>query len=530
MNSLNSCFNSAAKCFRSAFACSFFMSLLLFAFVAMPAHAQIQNGIFTGTVTDPQGAAVGGAEVAITNVGTNTTVSAKTNGEGLFRIPELPVGNYKITVTATGFKKAVRAGLYLGAGVIERVDLKLELGAQTETVVVEAGAVQVETEDSRLSTTISSAQISSLPLNGRNVFDLIQLAPGAVNAEGVSFENGHNTVVNGLRPNFNGFLINGSSDKGLSGGAVTVPNADMVQEFQELTLNMSAQYGNSAAAIVNVVTKSGTNDLHGTAYGFWRDDKMDANDTFLNKDGIARPELRYGQFGGTVTGPVWKNHVFFTASYQGDRYLTSAVPISIPTESAQWRAVVKSAFPGSAANTIYSNFPASPVSSQAGSTTLTDYITNGGGISAGSGSGFGAFGDYMCPSNFPSGFTGLATNQFTTLFGITPADQAYLIGTHPTSKTDPTPVPNCDTYFGGLPPAIVAGKVTDRNMPFLDDNALVFGSQTSLNGNLFNGNEWSARIDWVGKSDRIFGEYYWIHTSDRFGGENASSGIHGFKN
>src|SRR5229473_1666300 len=259
MNSVNSCFASAAKCFRGAFACSFFMSLLLFAFVAMPAHAQIQNGILTGTVTDPQGAAVGGADVAITNVGTNSTVSAKTNGEGLFRIPELPVGNYKITVTATGFKKVVRPGLYLGAGVIERVDFKLELGAQTETVVVEASAVQIQTEDSRLFNTISQTQISNLPLNGRNVFDLITLAPGAVDATGVSFENGHSTVVNGLRPNFNGFLVNGSADKGLSGGVVTVPNADIVQEFQELTLNISAQYGNSAAAIVNVVTKSGTN-------------------------------------------------------------------------------------------------------------------------------------------------------------------------------------------------------------------------------------------------------------------------------
>jgi hypothetical protein len=149
MNSVNSCFAGSAKCFRGASACSFFMSLVLFAFAAMPAHAQIQNAIFTGTVTDPQGAAVGGADVAITNVGTNSTVSAKTNGEGLVLIPEVPVGNYKITVTATGFKKAVRPGLYLGAGVIERVDFKLELGAQTETVVVEATAVQIQTEDSR---------------------------------------------------------------------------------------------------------------------------------------------------------------------------------------------------------------------------------------------------------------------------------------------------------------------------------------------------------------------------------------------
>src|SRR5712664_3861222 len=487
MNSLNSCFNSAAKCFRSAFACSFFMSLLLFAFVAMPAHAQIQNGIFTGTVTDPQGAAVGGAEVAITNVGTNTTVSAKTNGEGLFRIPELPVGNYKITVTATGFKKAVRAGLYLGAGVIERVDLKLELGAQTETVVVEAGAVQVETEDSRLSTTISSAQISSLPLNGRNVFDLIQLAPGAVNAEGVSFENGHNTVVNGLRPNFNGFLINGSSDKGLSGGAVTVPNADMVQEFQELTLNMSAQYGNSAAAIVNVVTKSGTNTFHGSAYEFFRNDKFDANEFYRNSSPFPEvsgkpPKVRYNQFGVTTTGPIVKDRLFFTASYQGDRFVGQAQVTPINAESPEWRNLIanSAATSGSVAALIYKNFktatPGDPTN--ANSFTLANYVAGGAG---GSGSGFGSFAQYMCPDNFPTGFTQLAA-KFQSIFGVLPTDNFSTANVNTGGACSVTP-------------GLRSGAVTDRNMPFLNENLTIFGSQTQ--GNLFDGNEWSTRIDYV---------------------------------
>src|SRR6266478_4459318 len=324
MSSANNCSGFPAKCLNGALISRIALALLFFAIAAVSANAQVQNGIFTGTVTDPSGAAVANADVSITNLGTNETVTLKTNTEGLYRAAELPVGTYKFTVAAPGFKKAVKAGIYIGAGVIERVDFKLELGQQTETVMVEAGAVQVQTEDSRMYETISQTQIANLPLNGRNVFDLITLAPGAVDATGVSFENGHSTVVNGLRPNFSGFLVNGSSDKGLSGGVVTTPNADIVQEFQELTLNMSAQYGNSAAAIVNVVTKSGTNSLHGTAYGFWRDDKLDANDTFLNKQGTPRPELRYGQFGATLTGPIWKNHVFFTASYQADRYLTDA--------------------------------------------------------------------------------------------------------------------------------------------------------------------------------------------------------------
>src|SRR6266850_141144 len=123
------------------------------------------------------GASVAGAEVAITNVGTGSTVTVKTSAEGSYRVSELAVGTYRFTVTAAGFKKALKTGVYLNSGTIERVDFKLELGQQSETVTVEAGAVQVQTEDSRLSTTIGAAQISNLPLNGRNVFDLITLAP-----------------------------------------------------------------------------------------------------------------------------------------------------------------------------------------------------------------------------------------------------------------------------------------------------------------------------------------------------------------
>ncbi len=478
----------------------------------MPAHAQMTNGIFTGTVTDPQGAAVVGAEVTITNVGTDSTVTVKTTAEGSFRVSELAVGTYKFTVTAAGFKKAVKAGLYLNSGVIERVDFKLELGQQSETVVVEAGAIQVQTEDSRLSTTISAAQISNLPLNGRNVFDLITLAPGAVDVTGVSFENGHSTVINGLRPNFSGFMINGASDKGLSGGVVTVPNADIVQEFQELTLNMSAQYGNSASAIINVVTKSGTNALHGSAYEFLRNDALDANAFFFNKAGVKRQPLHFNQFGGTITGPIWKDHLFFTASYQGERFNTVQNAIQIQTESPDWVNAVTGALPNSVAAKIYPNFK--PLNAGTPSTiqcvangpfipeTVSNYVNCG--LSS---SGAGSFLDYVCPSSFlyPAGFAGIAT-KMQTLFGVTAAEAAAC--------------PGLVAQSAGLP---------NRNVQFLNDNVLVFGSQTQ--GNLFDGNEWSSRIDWkAGKNDQVFGEYYWQHAFDSFGGLNASSGIHGFKN
>jgi hypothetical protein len=481
-------------------------ALLFFAVAAVFVHAQGVTGTFTGTVMDVQGAAVPGADVTIINLGTNDRTVVKTNTEGVYKVPELPVGNYQIEVASKGFKKIVRAGLKLDVGSIERVDFKLEIGQTTETVIVEAGAVQVQTEDIRLTSFVGAAQISNLPLNGRNVFDLITLAPGAADATGVSFENGHSTVVNGLRPNFTGFLINGSANKGLSGGVVTTPNADIVQEFQMLTLNNSAQYGNSSSAIVNVVTKSGTNELHGTAFGFWRDDSMDATDTFINQAGGKNPELRYGQFGGTVTGPIIKNKLFFTASYQGDRYLASQPPTNILTESPEWRAAVASAFPDSVANRIYSDFPASAGNpSSPLSLNLSSYVAASPG-----GSGFTSFAQYMCAGNYPAGFTQLAT-KFQHLFGVLPTDDFS----------------TCSTGA----PALQAGIITDRNMPFLNENTLVFGSQTSSNGNLFNGNGWSTRIDWMpGQKDHIFGEYYWLHTSDKYGPSNASSNIHGFKN
>src|SRR5438445_5212093 len=156
------------------------------------------------------------------------------------------------------------------------------MGRRQETLEVSGAAVRVSTENARLTHTIDPTMIANLPLNGRNVYDLIQYAPGATNVRGVIFENGANTVVNGVRENFNGFLINGVSNKGLSGGPVNQPIQDTVQEFQLLTLNNSAEFGNSAGAITNLVTKSGKNFFHGSLWEFLRNNAFDANPFFVN--------------------------------------------------------------------------------------------------------------------------------------------------------------------------------------------------------------------------------------------------------
>ena len=202
--------------------------------LALGAFAQVQNGTFTGEVTDPSGAAIPNAKVTVTNTGTNLTTTITTNQAGLFTARELPVGNYKIAVEAQGFKTTQNTNLTINAGTIQHVDFKLQMGQAREVVEVSGEATQVNVEDSKLASTVTSSQVENLPLNGRNIYDLVQLAPGAVNVRGVMSENGANTVVNGLRENFNGFLINGASNKGLSGGVVTTPIEDTVQEFQEL--------------------------------------------------------------------------------------------------------------------------------------------------------------------------------------------------------------------------------------------------------------------------------------------------------
>src|SRR5262245_22056765 len=295
---------------------------LLFAALALTVtlSAQIQNGQFQGTILDQSGAAVPNATVTATQEGTGQKFTATTSNTGYYTIPQLPIGQYKVVVEAQGFKSVTAANQTANAGVISRLDFKLAVGQRTETVEVTDVATQVNTEDFKLANTIGSTQINNLPLNGRNVYDLIQLTPGAINTRGVNFENGANTVVNGVRQNFNGFTINGVSNKGLSGGFVNQPIQDTVQEFQQLSLNTSAQYGNSAGSITNLVTKSGTNSYHGSAFYFGRNDVFDATDFFTNQAGEEKPALRFHQFGGTFGGPIMKDKLFFFAAYQADHF------------------------------------------------------------------------------------------------------------------------------------------------------------------------------------------------------------------
>jgi hypothetical protein len=477
--------------------------VVLVAILASGLMAQIQNGQFAGVVTDPSGAAIANAKVTVTNAGTNLAVTTMTNATGNYFARELPVGTYTITVEAQGFKTVTNKDLILNAGTIEHTDFKLPLGEAREVVEVSGETAAVNTEDSKLADTVGSTQVANLPLNGRNIYDLIQLSPGAVNVRGVMTEKGQNTVVNGLRENFNGFLINGASNKGLSGDAVNQPIEDTVQEFQELTLNMSAQYGNSAGSITNLVTKTGTNSFHGSGWEFNRNDVFDANDFFSNKSGTPRQALRFNQFGATFGGPIVKDKLFFFLSYQGDHFRESAPPSPVTTESPEFRQAVLSTLPGSTAALLYKDF--APTIQGTPGPDFNTWLA-----SSPSGFGFTDAAHYLCPD-----FTNTTiASKFQALIGVTAADQTAMGSLGCTSI-----------------PGIQAGVFPRTGVPFQYNTIAINGSQNQTftgTGNLFNGWEGSARLDYnISQKDRFFAQLNWNRLTDSFGFPNTVSNSNG---
>lgn len=478
--------------------------LVVFAILALTfsGFAQVQNGQIEGTVTDPTGAAIANAKVTLTNPATGLNVAATTNASGNYIARELPVGSYKVVAEAAGFKTVSNADVRVNAGTISHVDFKMTMGQAKEIVEVTGAMATVNTEDSKLADTVSSTQINNLPLNGRNVFDLMQLSAGAVNVQGVDFEGGHNTVVNGIREDFNGFLVNGVSNKGLSGGAVNVPIQDTVEEFQQLQLNMSAQYGSSAGGTVNLVTKSGTNNWHGSAWEYLRNDATDANQFFLNQNGIRKPPVRFNQFGGTLSGPIFKDKLFFFLSVQEDRYKSAALPININQETQAWRDAVIAADTASGLNStaavLYRDFKPANAGTPTGLTANT--YTGG------------DFSNLLCLDNGFGGLTTLQHQKLVPIFGVFAADQTAM------SSAGCSNIP--DQQNGTL----------DRDADIQESSVATFGTQTQSLGNLFNGREASLRLDynWSAKN-RFFINYNYNRQTDTFGACTASC-TRGFKN
>jgi Carboxypeptidase regulatory-like domain/TonB dependent receptor len=296
----------------------------------VPAFSQSATGKIVGTVTDPVGALVGGAKVTSANVETDVHSETTTGPDGRYQILELPIGNYTITVEKEGFEKAVTPANELQINQTLRVDVHLALGAVTQTVAVEAQAAQVETENPTIGGTVTGVLVQEMPLNGRDTMSLLQVQPGVSGTFGGSGTGG--SIAGGRNDNVSYLLDGGANNVVRSSGLNFDPNPDSIAEFRVLMNNYTAEYGRSGGGIVSVVTKSGTNQLHGTLYDYFRNTDLNANNFFLNSSDQPRAILNRNQFGGTIGGPMvipkvinGRDKLFFFFSYQGQRLLQTSV-------------------------------------------------------------------------------------------------------------------------------------------------------------------------------------------------------------
>jgi len=271
--------------------------------------AQVDRGSIVGIVSDPSGAKVAGADVTITNSATDQSIKVTTDTSGAYAANLLRIGAYSVTVEKQGFKRAVKPGVEVGVNQVVRVDLNLQVGATTESVEVSGVVPLLQTESSSLGTIETEKRISDLPLNGRNFIQLAYLGPGAnsgmtgSNVSGGVFENeraNEALSVNGLRVSNNNFLLNGvdNNEFGL-GGVVVLPPPDAIQEFRTEENSMSAEFGRGGAA-VNVVVKSGTNQIHGGLFEFIRNSALDARNYFASPPPAPKPGFKV--FSGDRSG------------------------------------------------------------------------------------------------------------------------------------------------------------------------------------------------------------------------------------
>jgi hypothetical protein len=290
--------------------------------LAVTASAQSITGSITGLVTDSSGAVIPTATVTVLNKGTNVRSTAVTDSSGNYAVLLLPRGEYRLEVAAGGFKRFVREGIVLQVQQTARVDIQMVLGEVAESVMVTADARTLETENATLSKVIDNRAIVNLPLNTRNVYNLVFLAPGVTGTVGNSYGEMRYSV-NGARARTMDTMIDGVSAahptvNGFNGISV-FPSVDAIEEFKLLGADYPAEFGRSLGSVLNVVFKSGTNQWHGTAYEFLRNSALDANNFFDNRRGQQLLSFKRSQFGGVLNGPIIKNKTFFMVSFEALR-------------------------------------------------------------------------------------------------------------------------------------------------------------------------------------------------------------------
>ena len=319
-----------------------FFALIVLLALAVPAFAQ--EATIVGTVTDPTGATVPNASIAITNVDTGQVRRVSSNEVGQYLAPNLHIGKYLLRAEASGFKSVEQKDVTLAVGDRLRLDFALELGSASEQVTVEASPVAVQSDTSEVSGVISGSQVAQIATNGRNVYLLATLLPGVSNAMNGDFQlqlpvsSDANISFNGLRTGHNLFTIDGGEayDRGGEGRLSVMPSLESIAEFRALTSNYSAEYGLSSAGTTTMVLKSGEKDIHASAWEFVRNDWLGASNFFTNAASQQKPELRFNEFGFNIGGPVTfgkaynkdRNKTFFFYNMEWRKYVQGGSPIN----------------------------------------------------------------------------------------------------------------------------------------------------------------------------------------------------------
>ena len=335
--------------FRALLAVCFVLAFTLFPSVV--AHAQVTGATLSGTVTDTSGAVIPGVMVSIKNRATGVVRNVSTDEAGFYSAPNLLAGNYDVTGSAPGFSTVVQSNILLTVGAQQQINISMKVGESAQLVEVTEAAPLVQLTSSVISGEVESTTIRELPLNGRDWASLATLSPG-VNAieTQIGFETGTSRgnrgfgaqlSISGGRPTQNNYRLDGNSINDFAnGGPGSVLGVslgvDAIQEFSVLTGNYSAEYGRTSGGVVNAISKTGTNTFHGDVYEFLRNDKLDANDFFLNASGQARPAYRRNQFGAAAGGPIRKDRTFIFGDYEGIRQTQGvAIPATVPSDAAR---------------------------------------------------------------------------------------------------------------------------------------------------------------------------------------------------
>jgi Carboxypeptidase regulatory-like domain/TonB dependent receptor/TonB-dependent Receptor Plug Domain len=417
---------------RSVYCCLFFL------LTAYSSAAQSPTGTISGIVTDPTGAAVAGAEIVVVNDATRVQFETQSNREGIYFVPNLLPGNYRVQVAKTGFKTIIKPDIIINVQDALSINFDLPLGAIAEIVTIQGGAPLVNTDNAAVSTIIDRQFVENLPLNGRSFNTLLQLSPGVVIAPTTGAaatgqfsiagqrSDANNFSVDGVSANFGvtGSLSAGQSGTGSSqafsalGGTSSLVSVEALQEFRIVTSSFAPEFGRAPGGQVLLTTRAGTNDLHGGVYEYFRNDVLDANDWFANASGQDRAAERHNDFGAFLGGPIWKDHTFFFASYEGAQLrLPQTSVIDVASSSARASA------PAALAPLLNAYpIPNGPVSEDGQTAEFTGTYSNSGTLDAGSiridhkfGDRYLLFGRFNdAPSEIASRVSGLSMLQSTT--------------------------------------------------------------------------------------------------------------------